>query len=284
MFKAFTFLRKDQPSALSELLSKSGKTKIACTACGEESSAGAFADSIMVCPKCGKYLRMGARERIAAVTDKYSFNEMFGNIRSVDFLHFPDYAEKLQKAYKSTSETEGVVVGTAAIGGEKCALFIMDSRFIMASMGSAIGERLVRLFEYACENRLPVVGFTASGGARMQEGIVSLMQMAKVSGAVKRHSNLGLLYITVLTDPTTGGVTASFAMQGDIILAEPRALVGFAGRRVIEQTMHSKLPDDFQSAEFLLEHGFVDAIVTRDRQRQVISTLLRQHRGREVTA
>ena len=160
----------------------------------------------------------------------------------------------------------------------------MDSRFIMASMGSAIGERLVRLFEYACENRLPVVGFTASGGARMQEGIVSLMQMAKVSGAVKRHSNLGLLYITVLTDPTTGGVTASFAMQGDIILAEPRALVGFAGRRVIEQTMHSKLPDDFQSAEFLLEHGFVDAIVTRDRQRQVISTLLRQHRGREVTA
>jgi acetyl-CoA carboxylase carboxyl transferase subunit beta len=154
----------------------------------------------------------------------------------------------------------------------------MDPKFIMASMGSVVGEKITRLFEYATEHHLPVIGFTASGGARMQEGIISLMQMAKVSGAVKNHSNAGLLYITVLTDPTTGGVTASFAMQGDIILAEPGALVGFAGRRVVEQTTKSALPDNFQSAEFVLEHGFIDAIVPRGKMRDTLAELLHMHK------
>jgi len=154
----------------------------------------------------------------------------------------------------------------------------MEPKFIMASMGSVVGEKITRLFEYATEHRLPVIGFTASGGARMQEGVISLMQMAKVSAAVKVHSNAGLLYVTVLTDPTTGGVTASFAMQGDIILAEPGALVGFAGRRVVEQTTKSKLPDNFQSAEFLLDHGFVDAIIPRNELRDTLAEILHIHK------
>jgi acetyl-CoA carboxylase carboxyl transferase beta subunit len=278
MKNPFDFLKKDAySSGLKDLIKKYDKAKMACSSCGEEAPKSVFWEKQMVCPKCGKYQRISARDRIAVVTDKDSFQELYTNIQSVDFLHFPNYKEKLEKAKKSTGESEGVIVGEGKICGERCALFVMDSRFIMASMGSAIGEKLTRIFEYASENSLPVIGFTASGGARMQEGIVSLMQMAKVSGAVKSHSNKGLLYITVLTDPTTGGVTASFAMQGDIILAEPRALVGFAGRRVIEQTIHSKLPDNFQSAEFLLEHGFVDAIVERKDQRKVLSTLIRQH-------
>lgn len=202
---------------------------------------------------------------------------MFDTFESVDFLEFPNYAEKLEKAKKTTKEKDAVVCGTAKINGNEFAFFVMDSRFMMASMGSVLGEKITSIFEYATEKSLPVIGFTASGGARMQEGIVSLMQMAKVSGAVKRHSNAGNLYITVLTDPTTGGCTASFAMQGDIILAEPKALIGFAGRRVVEQTTKSKLPDNFQSAEFLLEHGFVDSIVPREKLRETLSDLLGIH-------
>jgi len=200
-------------------------------------------------------------------------------VTSVDFLSFPGYAEKLEKARKSTGEKEAVLCGTAAIGGMFCATFVMDSSFIMASMGSAVGEKITRLFEFALAQRLPVIGFTASGGARMQEGVVSLMQMAKCSGAVKRHSEAGLLYIAVLTDPTTGGVTASFAMQADIILAEPNALIGFAGRRVIEGTIGQTLPDDFQSSEFLLSHGFCDKIVPRNQLRETLEKLLKLHCG-----
>ena len=174
---------------------------------------------------------------------------------------------------------EAVVTGVATIKGQKTALAIMDSNFIMASMGTVVGEKITKLFEYAILEKLPVVIFTASGGARMQEGIMSLMQMAKISAAVKRHSNDGLLYLTVLTDPTTGGVTASFAMQGDIILAEPQTLIGFAGRRVIENTVRETLPDDFQKAEFLQEHGFVDAIVKRTELADTIATLLSFHGG-----
>lgn len=192
-----------------------------CPKCKTESGRTAVEQGAMICPACGAYFRMNARERITHTFDAGSFQELDADVTSVDFLSFPGYAEKLEKARKTTGENEAVLCGTAAIGGMFCATFVMDSSFIMASMGSAVGEKITRLFEFALAQRLPVIGFTASGGARMQEGVVSLMQMAKCSGAVKRHSEAGLLYIAVLTDPTTGGVTASFAMQADIILAEP---------------------------------------------------------------
>ena len=243
-----------------------------------------FEENFMVCPKCGKYFRMGGQERIKWLADKKSVKFMFDDYESRDFLEFPGYSEKLEKSRRTTGEKDAVVVGTAKIGGREFAFFVMDSRFMMASMGSVLGEKITSIFEYAEKNSLPVIGFTASGGARMQEGIISLMQMAKVSGAVKRHSTAGNLYITVLTDPTTGGCTASFAMQGDIILAEPKALVGFAGRRVVEQTTKSKLPDNFQSAEFLLEHGFVDAIIPREKLRETLINILNIHSAKEAKA
>jgi acetyl-CoA carboxylase carboxyl transferase subunit beta len=198
---------------------------------------------------------------------------------SKDVLGFPGYVNKLENTRNACGENEGVVCGRAKIGGNDCGLFIMDPYFMMGSMGTVVGEKITRTFEKATELKLPVVGYTVSGGARMQEGILSLMQMAKTSGAVMRHSDAGLLYITVLTDPTTGGVTASFAMEGDIILAEPGALIGFAGARVIEQTTRKKLPAGFQRAEFLLEHGFVDAIVPRSEQKEKVAKLLKMHTG-----
>ena len=185
----------------------------------------------------------------------------------------------METARVSSNESEAVVCGTATIDGTNCCFFVMESGFMMGSMGTVVGEKLTLLFEYALEHRLPVVGYTVSGGARMQEGLLSLMQMAKVSGAVKRHSDAGLLYLVVLTDPTTGGVTASFAMEGDIILAEPDATIGFAGARVIEQTTRKQLPKGFQKSEFLLQHGFVDAIVPRRDQKSTISALLALHAG-----
>ena len=206
---------------------------------------------------------------------------MFTGIETTYPLKFPNYQKKLAAVREMTGLDEAVLTGTALIKGQKVALGIMDSNFIMASMGSVVGEKITRLFEFATENRLPVVLFTASGGARMQEGIVSLMQMAKISAAVQRHSKEKLFYLTVLTDPTTGGVTASFAMEGDIIMAESQALVGFAGRRVIESTVREKLPDDFQKAEFLLEHGFVDLIVERSQIRETIGQLLALHGGKD---
>lgn len=256
--------------------------RLTCSACKKEFSAKELRKSNYICPECAHYFRVSARERILLLTDKNSFEEYATGLSSVDFLEFPGYAEKLKKATESTGEEDAVICGSASIGGNPCVIFVMDSRFIMASMGSVVGEKVTRAFEYATEHKLPVIGFTASGGARMQEGIISLMQMAKCSAAVKKHSSEGNLYITVLTDPTTGGVTASFAMQGDIILAEPNALVGFAGRRVVEQTTKSKLPDNFQSAEFILEHGFADAIVPREELRETLTTLLKLHRKDEV--
>ena len=232
-----------------------------------------------VCPSCGYTFRISAFERLSLTVDQGSFEELFTGIETTDPLRFPNYREKLAETRAKTGLDEAVLTGTALIKGHKSALGIMDSNFIMASMGTVVGEKITRLFEYATEHKLPVVLFTASGGARMQEGIMSLMQMAKTSAAVQRHSKAGLFYLTVLTDPTTGGVTASFAMEGDIILAEAQALVGFAGRRVIESTVREKLPDDFQKAEFLLEHGFVDAIVKRGELRERIATLLSFHGG-----
>lgn len=236
-----------------------------------------------VCPRCGALVQMSARQRVEWLVDTGSFIEMDADMPPVDRLHFPEYAGKLEKAQEDSAEMEGVLTGTASIGGQPCALFVMNPAFIMGSMGVVVGEKITRLFEYATAQGLPVVGYTVSGGARIQEGMFSLMQMAKTSGAVRRHSDAGLLYIVMLTHPTTGGVVASFAMEGDIILAEPKALIGFAGPRVIEQTMRQKLPAGFQRAEFLLDKGFVDRIVPRKAQKQELTLLLQMH-GREALA
>lgn len=230
-----------------------------------------------ICDHCGYTFRIGARERLRLTIEPGSFEEWDSEVVTEDPLEFPGYPEKIKQLQEKTHLQEAVLTGKAVINGQTTAIGVMDTRFMMASMGTAVGEKITRLFERAVEEKLPVVLFTASGGARMQEGILSLMQMAKISAAVKRHSKERLFYLTVLTDPTTGGVTASFAMQGDIILAEPQALVGFAGRRVIEQTIRQELPKDFQKAEFLLEHGFVDAIVSRTELPQKIGQLLRIH-------
>lgn len=232
----------------------------------------------LVCT-CGYHFRMKARQRISMVVDKNSFCELFANIKSVNPLSFPGYKDKLEASNRAAEEEDAVICGTAMIGRQRCCIFAMESYFMMGSMGSAVGEKITSLFEYAMKHRLPVIGFTVSGGARMQEGILSLMQMAKSSAAVKRHSDVGLLYIAVLTDPTTGGVTASFAMEADIILAEPGATVGFAGKRVIEQTTKQSLPKEFQSSEFVLEHGFIDKIVQRKDQRKLLAELLKMHHG-----
>ncbi|MDR2834357.1 MAG: acetyl-CoA carboxylase, carboxyltransferase subunit beta [Streptococcaceae bacterium] len=230
------------------------------------------------CPSCGYNFRLGAKERLALIIDGCSFAEWNSDLQTKDPLNFPNYLEKIKITQEKTGLDEAVLTGLAVIDGVEVALGIMDSNFIMGSMGTVVGEKITRLFEQATSQKLPVVLFTASGGARMQEGIMSLMQMAKISGAVKRHSDAGLLYLTILTDPTTGGVTASFAMEGDIILAEPQTLIGFAGRRVIETTMKTQLPDDFQKAEFLLEHGFIDAIVDRFHLKEKIGKILNMHK------
>lgn len=232
----------------------------------------------MTCP-CGHHFRMKARQRIHFIADRDSFTELFGEIASADPLGFPGYQEKLETVRTASGEREAVICGRGRIGGTPCCLFVMEPYFMMGSMGTAVGEKITALFEYAAQRRLPVVGYTVSGGARMQEGLLSLMQMAKTSAAVKRHSDAGLFYLAVLTDPTTGGVTASFAMAGDVILAEPSATVGFAGARVIEQTTKKALPKGFQKAQSVLENGFVDAIVPRAEQKQMIAALLRMHNG-----
>lgn len=251
--------------------------EITCKQCNTVLLAGNYGKNLYVCPSCGLYGRLRAKTRIKLTVDKDSFKEAWSSLQSKDPLEFDGYADKIKLLQEKTQLNDAVMTGTCTIGGHKCAIGAMDSYFLMASMGSVVGEKLTRLFEYATQKRLPVVLFTASGGARMQEGIISLMQMAKVSAAVGRHSAAGLLYITVLTDPTTGGVTASFASLGDIILAEPKATVGFAGRRVIEGTIGEALPEDFQSSEFLLNHGFCDKIVPRKHMKKTISTILALH-------
>lgn len=231
----------------------------------------------MVCPSCGYHGRLSAPERIALTVDKNSFKELDANMLSENPIDFPDYNEKQQLLREKTGLNDAVITGEATIRGIPVVVGVMDTRYMMASMGSVVGEKITRAFETATKKKKPIILFTASGGARMQEGIVSLMQMAKTSGAAAKHSESGQLYITVLTDPTTGGVTASFASLGDIIIAEPKALVGFAGRRVIEGTIKQRLPNDFQLAEFLLEKGFVDMIVERKRMRSVLSHVMKLH-------
>ena len=247
---------------------------IECPKCGHPIYHKDF-DCYKECPECSYGFRIRAKERLSWLVDE--FEETDGNLQTTDPLNFPDYDEKLAKGKKNSGINESVLSGIAKINKQKFALGIMDPYFVMGSLGTVAGEKLTRLFETATSQKLPVVVFTASGGARMQEGIFSLMQMAKVSQAVKKHGDCGLLYVSVLTDPTTGGVTASYAMQGDIILAEPHALVGFAGKRVIEQTMHQKIPDDLQSAETLQKNGFVDAIVKRHDEKQLREKILMMH-------
>ena len=254
---------------------------VKCPVCKTPVLSSDLAENNKVCPKCGYHFRIGARQRIEMTADEGSFVEFDADMTSTNIIDFPDYTRKLKNAKLNSGENESVITGLARIGGCETVLAVMNSQFMMGSMGTVTGEKITRAFEYATEKSLPVVIFTVSGGARMQEGILSLMQMAKTSGAVKRHSDAGLLYITVLTDPTCGGVTASFAMEGDIIISEPKALIAFAGPRVIEQTIRQKLPKDFQTAEFVLEKGFIDAVVPRGEMREVLTKLLRLH-GSEV--
>jgi acetyl-CoA carboxylase carboxyl transferase beta subunit len=248
-----------------------------CPSCGRVIYTKLLAKNYQCCDECGYHFKLSGKDRIALLMDRGEFQEFDSQLESGDPLSFPGYQDKLQRTRAQTGMKDGVITGRGRIEGEQVMLGVMDPNFFMGSMGTTIGEKLTRLFEQATDSRLPVIIFTASGGARMQEGIFSLMQMAKVSAAVARHSEAGLLYITVLTNPTTGGVTASFAMLGDIILAEPGALIGFAGPRVIEQTIGQKLPEGFQKSEFLLEHGFIDRIVSRDKLRETLGILLKMH-------
>lgn len=234
-----------------------------------------------ICPKCHGYFRVHARERIRMIVDENTFEEWDGKMEFVNPLQFKGYEGKVKSIQEKTGLDEAVITGKAKIGGHETVIAVCDGRFLMASMGQIVGEKITRAVERATKEKLPVIIFACSGGARMQEGMVSLMQMAKTAAALKRHSEAGLLYVSVLTDPTTGGVTASFAMLGDIILAEPQALIGFAGPRVIEQTIGEKLPKGFQRAEFLLEHGFLDRIVERHEMRQVLCEILRLHEVQE---
>ncbi len=252
---------------------------VKCPSCGKTIYKKELGD-FRICPECNGYFRLKARCRVNFIADDETFVEFNSGMIAKNPLDYPEYESKIKKMQEKTGINDAVVTGKCKIDGIETVLCVMDSGFIMGSMGSVVGEKITRSFEYATENNLPIIIFTASGGARMQEGIVSLMQMAKVSAAAARHSEKGLLYVTVLTDPTTGGVTASFAMLGDIILSEPKALIGFAGRRVIEQTIKQKLPDEFQTAEFLIEHGFVDKIVPREELKAVLSKILMIHCGK----
>ncbi len=263
-------LRNSRPEVPTGLLRK-------CNKCGAAIIAEDVKNGYYICPKCHGYFRVHAYRRIEMIADEGSFEEWDKEMDFVNPLDFKGYEEKVEHLKERTNLNEAVVTGRVLIGGEPAAVGVCDGRFMMASMGRIVGEKIARAVERATEEKIPVIIFTCSGGARMQEGIVSLMQMAKTSAALKKHSDAGQLYVSVLTDPTTGGVTASFAMLGDIILAEPKALVGFAGPRVIEQTIGQKLPKGFQRSEFLLDHGFVDRIVEREELKDVLCQILKMH-------
>ncbi|MEX2947353.1 acetyl-CoA carboxylase, carboxyltransferase subunit beta [Staphylococcus warneri] len=234
-------------------------------------------ENLNVCFNCDHHISLSAYKRIEAISDEGTFNEFDKGMTSANPLDFPGYIEKIEKDQKKTDLNEAVVTGTAKLEGIEYGVAVMDARFRMGSMGSVVGEKICRIIDYCTEHRLPFILFSASGGARMQEGIISLMQMGKTSVSLKKHSDAGLLYISYITNPTTGGVSASFASVGDINLSEPKALIGFAGRRVIEQTINEKLPEDFQTAEFLLEHGQLDKVIHRKDMRTTLANILNLH-------
>ena len=251
---------------------------VKCDACKEIIYKDELHANLSVCPNCGKHFRLSARRRIKQIADEGTFKEIGKDILTKDPLEFKGYMKKVEGLREKTKIDEAVKCGICEIEGEKAVLGVMDGNFLMGSMGKAVGERITLAIETAIKKELPLIMFCVSGGARMQEGIISLMQMAKTSSAIAKLDKAGLLYVSVLTDPTTGGVTASFASLGDIILAEPKALIGFAGPRVIEQTIKQKLPDGFQRSEFLLEHGFIDKIVERKDMKETLAELIRLHK------
>lgn len=248
-----------------------------CNRCGAILIARELQKHDYTCPHCDYHFPLGAYERILLMVDEGSFEEMAGTVKSGDPLSFPDYAVKLKKAQETTGLAEGTITGRAKVMGQRVVIGVMDAHFVGGSLGSAAGEKITRAFEVALEDRLPVIIFAAGGGMRMQEGILSLMQMAKTSAALARLHEAGILYISVITHPTTGGVSASFASLGDVILAEPGALFGFAGPRVIEQTIRQKLPEGFQTAEFNKDHGMIDEVVGRKEMRTTLARILRIH-------
>lgn len=249
-----------------------------CPNCKKIMYTKELTENLNVCFNCDHHIPLSAYSRIEAISDEGTFNEFDKGMTSANPLNFPGYEEKLEKDQTKTSLNEAVVTGTATLNGIRFGVGVMDSRFRMGSMGSVVGEKICRIVDYCTQHRLPFVLFTASGGARMQEGIISLMQMAKTSVSLEKHSDAGLLFVSYMTHPTTGGVSASFASVGDINLAEPKALIGFAGRRVIEQTINEKLPEDFQTAEFLLEHGQLDKVVHRSQMRETLAQIFEMHR------
>lgn len=251
---------------------------VKCDNCKEIIYKEELHQNLSVCPNCGKHFRLSARRRIKQIVDEGTFEEIGKGITTNDPLQFEGYLKKLEGLKEKIKMEEAVKCGICEIEGEKTVLAVMDGNFLMGSMGYAVGERITLAVETAIENKLPFVIFCVSGGARMQEGMISLMQMAKTSSAIAKLKEAGLFYLSILTDPTTGGVTASFASLGDIILAEPKALIGFAGPRVIEQIIKQKLPEGFQSSEFLLEHGFIDKIVERKDMKTTIAKLIRLHK------
>lgn len=268
--KSYIPLKSERPEVPEGLLKK-------CNKCGAAILTEEVKSAGYICPKCQGYFRVHAYERIRMTVDEDSFEEWEKDMEFVNPLEFKGYEEKVKSLKEKTGLSEAVVTGKASIEGNPAVIAVCDGRFLMASMGQVVGEKITRAVERATKEQLPVIIFACSGGARMQEGIVSLMQMAKTAAVLKQHSDAGLLYVSVLTDPTTGGVTASFAMLGDVILAEPKALIGFAGPRVIEQTIGEKLPKGFQRSEFLLEHGFIDRIVERKEMRTVLGNILQMH-------
>ena len=277
------FFRQRRDRLLTYQAMREGKIpsarKIPCPRCGEDSSALDWSRNRQVCPRCGFHKPIGAYYRLSIILDPGTFQELEEKLEPADPLNFPGYPAKLAVREEETGLRDAAVAAVGKIMGHKAVFVVLDSRFFMGSMGTAVGEKVTRAAEYATRRHLPLIIFAASGGARMQEGIFSLMQMAKTAAAIQRHQDKGGLYISCLTHPTTGGVTASFASLGDIMLADPGALIGFAGPRVIEQTIGEKLPEGFQRAEYLLDHGFLDRIVPRDQWRAVLGQLLALHEG-----
>ena len=269
--------RRKRWNSLIKSRRESGGGRHECNSCKESFSYAELSDNLWICPQCGNYIAMPAMERIKSICDEDSFKEIYGNMTTSNPLDFPDYDNKLHINQVKTGQLDALIGGSAKIGGNSVIIAVLDSRFLMGSMGTVVGEKLARFADYAGKKKLPLIVFSASGGARMQEGLFSLMQMAATSGAVQSFKDNGGLFISCLTNPTTGGVSASFASLGDIMIAEPGALICFAGPRVIKQTIGQTLPEGFQHAEFLLEHGMLDMIVDRKDMRERLSDLIRLH-------